>query len=68
MMTKRLPPPATKDCYSCGSGAPATCLGGDRTFRPCALHWPLFTYCSQRCAGPHRKELNAILFRKLTKA
>lgn len=58
---------AHRACLKCqmNSGNEAVCLGCGRTFKPCQDHWPLFTYCSRKCATPHRKALNKILFEPL---
>jgi len=66
---KRIAKPATAGCSDCNTflGEPAMCLGCGLQFRPCRYHWPLFTYCSKKCATPHRRKLNQILFKPLTR-
>lgn len=67
---KKIAKPITAGCGDCSQnrGEPATCLGCGRHYRPCQEHWPLFTYCSKKCATPHRKKLNQMLFTPLTRA
>lgn len=64
-MRKKIPEPVTKGCPSCGSGDAALCLGCRMPFFPCKKHWSLFTYCSNKCAAPHRERLKKVLSEKL---